>query len=87
VELGNGQPEFVETESHGDHVHIRATDNGQTKVVFSWMHNDRVECSVPEMTINARTGDHNFGFRTATWGLATVLVLQVLAMTSILNLV
>eukprot|EP00963_Diacronema_lutheri_P003188 scaffold270_cov347-Pavlova_lutheri.AAC.3 len=59
VELGNGQPEFVETESHGDHVHIRATDNGQTKVVFSWMHNDRVECSVPEMTINARMGDVN----------------------------
>lgn len=63
VVLAHNAPEFVETESHGDHVHIRATENGQTEVVFSWQKDNRVVCSVPNMRVTANTNVDNVAFR------------------------
>ena len=92
VLLAHNEPEYVETDSHGDHVHIRATQNGQTRVVFSWMKGDRVFCtSDPPMRVTANTtsednggsnGEHNGGTDAQNFGLrtsfATVLLLWAL---------
>ena len=77
VVLAHNAPEFVETESHGDHVHIRATENGQTEVVFSWQKDNRVVCSVPNMRVTANTNAENVAFRATSStivALATQLV-------------
>ncbi len=52
VSLAPGAEEgIVELVNHGDHVHIRGLQNGQTHVVFSWVHRGEARYTTPTLTV------------------------------------
>ncbi|TVP95811.1 MAG: hypothetical protein EA374_03225 [Acholeplasmatales bacterium] len=59
VSLAHGAEEgIVELVNHGDHVHIRGLQNGQTQVVFSWVHRGELRYTTPPMTVTVGSHVH-----------------------------